>query len=826
MDPEDEKAAKRAERLRQLQMEDLGSARREYISTADIKRRNNVSLQFLEAGRMSNVQGSDAYRKAEANKEQLSAWANVHKGIGDTEDLENLDSLLDGQSHRFQLNAAIRGSNVPSYTQGADRSNFASKAVPKPSMHAGNHTSVGTSKRYSLRSASVSAISKNSEASSRQPTLSRKPSVNLLRGASNENQKHNVNKGGTLSYEVVKGIKAEYILSTISAFKKPPPVSLRTRRPAPEFAVEMSSPAAFLAARDAAKRSLENPKPSQSLFVADEIVSNNGSGDNSPLSTKQPPQKKLRTSSGLSESTHQPADDKKSRQDLSSELFEKYVLPGMTTQSNQKAHEAPHDSKAPTSQKPSTSLSDSIHKTNDATMHPRQPSGMVLKHPTTELATSLTRSTHSPKDDSAADSHAPSNLPANHPQNRSATSSVRSSGIFKDEKTANPKGSHESAARSLVTVRLPSSNYSVHGRQDDKAHSTPISERVINPEPQITPRPSKPVQTSVPKIKFEMSSEGSTKPLKEISNAKSAQDKHGILLDVNATPTKSSAQNGNENDPLMSPSFQDLEGLDFAQQVQTPKQEPTQPTPARRIDFHAVSAMAKGNESSRSEDMEMLCKLLKSTSISDKQKENLQECKDELQSKLLNDPQTPTPPRFGTQGSQVPNQSTDSTPTGNRPSALSPPSRLSVKAAAFVPQSFKDHRSPTRTISSGSSQFAVPVEKEQPTIQPAVKPSLIGNWNMLPGSQGRRERMEVTARMKDDDPSPRQLPLLSIDIVKSEVQSRKRSHRALTDASEGSSRSPIWPSASKTETPFPPVTDSIFFRRRAPSKPVRMTDPN
>lgn len=39
----------------------------------------------------------------------------VHKTIGDTEDLENLDSLLDGQSHRLQLSAMIRGSGGQNY---------------------------------------------------------------------------------------------------------------------------------------------------------------------------------------------------------------------------------------------------------------------------------------------------------------------------------------------------------------------------------------------------------------------------------------------------------------------------------------------------------------------------------------------------------------------------------------------------------------------------------------------------------------------------------------------------------------------------------------
>ncbi|KAK1139041.1 hypothetical protein N8T08_001345 [Aspergillus melleus] len=407
MDPEDVKAAKRAERLKQLQMEDLGSARREFISTSDIKKRENISLQFLEAGRMSNVRGTEAQRQAEANKEQLSAWSNVYKGIGDTEDLENLDSLLSGQTHRFQLNAAIRGDNVQSYTQGAGKSKSASKVAPNPSTHAGKHTGVVSSKNHqpfgTLASTGTSARGKNSEAFPKQPTLARKPSVTALRGPSSENQKTR-EKFDSHNQSANKGA---------SGFKRPPPASLRTRRPAPEFVGDICSPASFLAA----SRSLLNLIPVQTASVASESASNDHSGDKAPSSTKQPPQKKLCTSSGLSESIHQPADDRKPHQDLSSELFEKYVLPRMTSPSDHTIHGA-HDSKASTFQKkPTTSLSDSIHKTNDVKPHPMQPSGLVLKHPTKELATSLNRSVHSPKDDSAADYHTLFYLQAKHPQN-------------------------------------------------------------------------------------------------------------------------------------------------------------------------------------------------------------------------------------------------------------------------------------------------------------------------------------------------------------------------------------------------------------------------
>ncbi|PLB54415.1 hypothetical protein P170DRAFT_421128 [Aspergillus steynii IBT 23096] len=138
MDTEATKAAARAERLKQLQMEDLGSARREYISTADKKMRQ-VSMQALEAARMSNVRGSEAQRTAEANKDKLAEWAR------DTEDLENLDTLLDGQTHRSQLNLTIRGSGGQPYTQEYGKGKA---AVSKNSTHARNGTGVSAYKHH------------------------------------------------------------------------------------------------------------------------------------------------------------------------------------------------------------------------------------------------------------------------------------------------------------------------------------------------------------------------------------------------------------------------------------------------------------------------------------------------------------------------------------------------------------------------------------------------------------------------------------------------------------------------------------------------------
>ncbi|CAK47899.1 hypothetical protein M747DRAFT_350253 [Aspergillus niger ATCC 13496] len=114
-----------SDRLKRLQMENLGTARREYISTADDRRHKKARLEDIQAIRMTNVPGSAAQRMATVNQGRLEDWANVHKTIGDTEDLENLDSLLDGQSHRLQLSAIIRESGGQKYIGSQRRSGSA-----------------------------------------------------------------------------------------------------------------------------------------------------------------------------------------------------------------------------------------------------------------------------------------------------------------------------------------------------------------------------------------------------------------------------------------------------------------------------------------------------------------------------------------------------------------------------------------------------------------------------------------------------------------------------------------------------------------------------
>ncbi|KAL2002378.1 hypothetical protein VTN02DRAFT_85 [Thermoascus thermophilus] len=119
------------ERLKALQMADLGTARREYISTVDKPNIfSHVRLEEIEASRLSNVKGSDAQRLAEKNKVQLNAWANVHKEIDDTGDLEDLDTMMNGQSHRAHLSAMIKESGAQAYAESDDSLPKASRRSP------------------------------------------------------------------------------------------------------------------------------------------------------------------------------------------------------------------------------------------------------------------------------------------------------------------------------------------------------------------------------------------------------------------------------------------------------------------------------------------------------------------------------------------------------------------------------------------------------------------------------------------------------------------------------------------------------------------------
>ncbi|KAL4740304.1 hypothetical protein BDV11DRAFT_214464 [Aspergillus similis] len=90
-----------SERLNKLQEADLGTARREEISTADRDFETRLTrIEVIEASRRSNVPGTIEQQLAQANRDRLDAWS------------KHLDNLLDGQSHRLRLEKELRGGNT------------------------------------------------------------------------------------------------------------------------------------------------------------------------------------------------------------------------------------------------------------------------------------------------------------------------------------------------------------------------------------------------------------------------------------------------------------------------------------------------------------------------------------------------------------------------------------------------------------------------------------------------------------------------------------------------------------------------------------------
>lgn len=56
--------------------ESLGTKRRDYISTRDFRENTGpgVSLEVVEASRLSNVPGTEEHRQSQAHQQELSAW--------------------------------------------------------------------------------------------------------------------------------------------------------------------------------------------------------------------------------------------------------------------------------------------------------------------------------------------------------------------------------------------------------------------------------------------------------------------------------------------------------------------------------------------------------------------------------------------------------------------------------------------------------------------------------------------------------------------------------------------------------------------------------
>ncbi|KAL1960253.1 hypothetical protein VTO42DRAFT_8796 [Malbranchea cinnamomea] len=68
----DEEAVRR---LNELQMLDLGSARREYISTVDTANKyRRIPIEAIESARESNRKDSKVYQLVQQHKDSLEAW--------------------------------------------------------------------------------------------------------------------------------------------------------------------------------------------------------------------------------------------------------------------------------------------------------------------------------------------------------------------------------------------------------------------------------------------------------------------------------------------------------------------------------------------------------------------------------------------------------------------------------------------------------------------------------------------------------------------------------------------------------------------------------
>ncbi|EFQ98740.1 hypothetical protein MGYG_01758 [Nannizzia gypsea CBS 118893] len=123
----------RAQRMKALQMADLGTARREHISTVDRPNKlHRIGIRQIEATRDSNRKGTEAYNLAETNREKLNSWATYHETLEENIDAENLEPLLDGQTHRMALEARIKGTNLD-YPVSASRG----KKATRGALHSG-----------------------------------------------------------------------------------------------------------------------------------------------------------------------------------------------------------------------------------------------------------------------------------------------------------------------------------------------------------------------------------------------------------------------------------------------------------------------------------------------------------------------------------------------------------------------------------------------------------------------------------------------------------------------------------------------------------------
>ncbi|KAL6236119.1 hypothetical protein BDW75DRAFT_229806 [Aspergillus navahoensis] len=167
------------ERLNRLQEADLGTARREEISTADRSfDARLMRLEVIETSRRSNVPGTLEQQIAQTNRDRLDAWT------------KQLDNLLDGQSHRLRLKDELRKGNThdqrpPDRSQRAFRDPTQNIPVISDGRTQNQAVLYGTSPSSSGSSSSSSSVY-SQKISSPEDFLAEARSVTSRRGSEQE----------------------------------------------------------------------------------------------------------------------------------------------------------------------------------------------------------------------------------------------------------------------------------------------------------------------------------------------------------------------------------------------------------------------------------------------------------------------------------------------------------------------------------------------------------------------------------------------------------------------------------------------------------------
>ncbi|MCJ1260906.1 hypothetical protein MMC22_000770 [Lobaria immixta] len=93
-------------RLVQMQMESLGTRRRDFISSHDYRENRGpaTSLRVIEASRLSNQPGTEEFLVSQEHQEELASWNNAYVQLeGDGTLEEDLRDINRGQTHRIKL---------------------------------------------------------------------------------------------------------------------------------------------------------------------------------------------------------------------------------------------------------------------------------------------------------------------------------------------------------------------------------------------------------------------------------------------------------------------------------------------------------------------------------------------------------------------------------------------------------------------------------------------------------------------------------------------------------------------------------------------------